>query len=91
MERPCQKHVIVMADDEMAFLFTGPSEAEPAAKEKEPSDVHGLADRLLREFKSFLPKVSRVRPVEAVFASRQLGAGKPVRLVAPSQALYDGA
>lgn len=90
MDRPGQKHVIVMGDDEMAFLFTGPSEAEDAAQEKEPSDVHGLADRLLREFKSFLPTVARVRPIEAVFASRQLGAGKPVRLAAPSQGLFDG-
>lgn len=85
MEGPGQKHVIVMGEDEMAFMFTDPPADAGGAEENAHVHIHSLADRLLREFKSFLPTVSRVRPVEAVFASGKCPAGKIVRLVAPAQ------
>lgn len=87
MEGPGPKHVIVMGEDEMAFMFTDPP--ADGAEETAHVHVHSLADRLLREFKSFLPTVSRVRPVDAVFASGRFPSGKPVRLVAPSQAVFE--
>lgn len=90
MEGPGPKHVIVMGEDEMAFMFTGPPSGEDAAGENADVHRHSLADRLLREFKSFLPAVARVQPVEAVFASATCPAGKIVRLAAPSQAVLDG-
>ena len=73
--------VIVVGEDDMAFVFTTPDERLNRAEsnqEKAAADAPGLADRLLLEFKSFLPTVTRIRPVEAVIA-----AGKPVRLAAP--------
>ncbi len=90
MERLGQKQFIVMGPDDMAYLFTDTPESarvshDTAAndhdrKMKEPGD-QSLADRLLREFKSFLPKVTRVRPMEAVFPT-----GRAVRLAAPVNA-----
>ena len=89
MEGPGPKHVIVMGEDEMAFMFTDPPADAGGAEEKNHVHLHSLADRLLREFKSFLPTVSRVRPVEAVFASGKFPSGKPVRLVTPSRAVFE--
>ncbi len=77
--RSFDRHVVVVGGDCTAFFFSDAKNAGAAPTEK-PS---GLRDRLLAEFKSFLPKVSRVRPVQARLAS-----GRTLQIIAPHTLIH---
>jgi hypothetical protein len=70
--RSFDRHVVIVGNDCTAFFFSDSLADEPVEK---PS---AMLARIIAEAKSFLPKVSRVSPVQAKLAS-----GRTLQIIAP--------